>query len=149
MVSNPSQARKDRLHTHFCGFSQHYYTAFSSVAIAAKSMCICLGTVDQSGWSYSIAARNLWLSKQTSFLGYALRLGVFAAINPLHHAIAITYFIATYFLFLKMQLNMRHTTAKAMPAVARMEKMTVTERCTDTISSLGTPSYGITPSGSQ
>ena len=47
-----------------------------------------------------------------------------------------------------MQMNMRHATAKAMPAVARMEKMTVRERCIDTISSLGTPSYGITPPGS-
>ena len=46
-----------------------------------------------------------------------------------------------------MQLNMRHTTAKALPAVARMEKMTVTERCTNTTSSLGTPSYGIRPPG--
>ena len=52
---------------------------------------------------------------------------------------------ATYFLFLNMQLNMRQATAKAMPAVFRMEKMTVRERCTDTVSFLGTPSYGITP----
>ena len=58
-------------------------------------------------------------------------------------------FIATYFLFLNMQLNMRHATAKAMPAVFRMEKMTVRERCTDTTSSEGTPSYGISPPGSQ
>ena len=57
--------------------------------------------------------------------------------------------IATYFLFLKIQLNMRHATPKAMPAVARMEKMTVRERCTDTTSSEGTPSYGITPPESQ
>ena len=48
-----------------------------------------------------------------------------------------------------MQLNMRHATAKAMPAVFRMEKMTVRERCSDTVSFLGTPSYGITPPGSQ
>ena len=48
-----------------------------------------------------------------------------------------------------MQLNVRHATAKAMPAVARMEKMTVTERCNDTTCSRGTPSYGITPPGSQ
>ena len=53
--------------------------------------------------------------------------------------------VATYFLFLNMQLNMRQATAKAMPAVARMEKMTVRERSTVTISFLGTPSYGITP----
>ena len=46
-----------------------------------------------------------------------------------------------------MQLNMRHATAKVMPAVARMEKMTVRERCTDTTCSKGTPSYGITPPG--
>ena len=44
-----------------------------------------------------------------------------------------------------MQLNMRHATAKVMPAVARMEKMTVRERCTDTSITKGTPSYGITP----
>ena len=60
-----------------------------------------------------------------------------------------TFIGATYFLFLKMQLNRRQATAKAMPAVARMEKMTVRERCTDTISFLGTPSYGITPPGSK
>ena len=57
--------------------------------------------------------------------------------------------IVTYFLFLNTQLNMRHATAKAMPAVFRMEKITVRERCTDTVSFLGTPSYGITPPGSQ
>ena len=44
---------------------------------------------------------------------------------------------------------MRHATAKAMPAVFRMEKMIVRERCTDTTCSKGTPSYGITPPGSQ
>ena len=42
-----------------------------------------------------------------------------------------------------MKLNTRHATAKAMPTVARMAKMIVRERCTDTASSLGTPSYGI------
>ena len=52
---------------------------------------------------------------------------------------------ATYFLFLNMQLNRRQATAKAMPAVARMEKMTVRERSTDTSFSVGTPSYGTTP----
>jgi len=60
-----------------------------------------------------------------------------------------TFYIVTYFLFLKTQLNMRHATAKAMPAVATMEKMTVRERCIDTSTSRGTPSYGITPPGSQ
>ena len=53
----------------------------------------------------------------------------------------------THFLFLKMKLNTRHTTPKAMPAVARMEKMTVRERFTDTSFSVGTPSYGIRPPG--
>ena len=44
---------------------------------------------------------------------------------------------------------MRHvTTAKAMPAVFRME-MTVRKRCTGTFPYKGTPSYGITPFGSQ
>ena len=57
--------------------------------------------------------------------------------------------IATHFLFPKIQLNMRHATAKAMAAVFRMEKMTVRERSTDTTSSEGTPSYGITPPASQ
>ena len=46
-----------------------------------------------------------------------------------------------------MKLNARQATAKAMPAVARMEKMTVRERSTETSSTVGTPSYGITPSG--
>ena len=48
-------------------------------------------------------------------------------------------------LFLKIKLNARHTTPKAMPAVARTEKMTVRERSTDTTSSVGTPSYGASP----
>ena len=60
-----------------------------------------------------------------------------------------TTFTVTYFLFLNMQLNMRQATAQAIPAVFRMEKMTVRERCTDTTSSEGTPSYGITPPGNQ
>ena len=51
----------------------------------------------------------------------------------------------THFLFLKMKLNTRHTTAKTMPAVAKMEKMTVRERSTDTSSSVGTPSCEATP----
>ena len=48
-----------------------------------------------------------------------------------------------------MKLNARHATAKAMPAAARMEKMTVRERCTDTETSfsVGTPSYGALPPG--
>ena len=46
-----------------------------------------------------------------------------------------------------MKVKARHTTAKAMPAVARMEKMTVRERCTDTSFSIGTPSYGGSPPG--
>ena len=44
-----------------------------------------------------------------------------------------------------MKLNARHTTAKAMPKVARREKMTVRERATDTSFFVGTPSYGIRP----
>ena len=51
----------------------------------------------------------------------------------------------THFLFMKIQLNARHVTAKAMPAVAKMEKMTVRGRSTDTSSSKGTPSYGTRP----
>ena len=43
---------------------------------------------------------------------------------------------------MKIQLNARHATAKAMPAVARMEKMIVRGRSMDTSSSKGTPSYG-------
>ena len=52
----------------------------------------------------------------------------------------------THFLFLKMKLNTRHATAKTIPAVARKKKMTVTEKCTVTTISIGTPSYNI-PSG--
>ena len=47
---------------------------------------------------------------------------------------------------MNIQLNARHATAKAMPAVARMEKMIVRGRSTDTSSSKGTPSYGTRPS---
>ena len=36
----------------------------------------------------------------------------------------------THFLFLKMKLNARHATAKAMPAAAKMEKMIVMGRAT-------------------
>lgn len=46
-----------------------------------------------------------------------------------------------------MQLNTRHATANIMPAVARMEKITVTGIATVTSCSNGTPSYGITPPG--
>ena len=53
----------------------------------------------------------------------------------------------THFLSLKRKLNARHTTPKAMPAVAKMKKMTVRERFTDTSFSVGTPSYGIRPPG--
>ena len=53
--------------------------------------------------------------------------------------------LVTDFLFLKMKLNTRHTTAKAMPAAARMEKMTVRVKSTGITSSVGTPSYGMTP----
>ena len=70
-----------------------------------------------------------------------------ASLTHNHDDTGQMFIVATYFLFLKMQLNTRHATAKAMPAVARMEKMTVRERSTDTISFLGTPSYGITPPG--
>ena len=42
-------------------------------------------------------------------------------------------------------MNARHATAKAMPAVARMEKMIVRGRSTDASSSKGTPSYGTRP----
>ena len=44
-----------------------------------------------------------------------------------------------------MKLNTRHATAKAMPAAARVEKITVREECTGITSSSGTPSYGVTP----
>ena len=54
--------------------------------------------------------------------------------------------LITHFLFIKIQLNVRHATAKAMPAVARMEKMIVRGRSTDTSTSKGTPSYGTRPS---
>ena len=47
---------------------------------------------------------------------------------------------------MKIQLNARHATAKAMPAVARMEKMIVRGRSMDTSFSKGTPSYGTRPS---
>ena len=51
----------------------------------------------------------------------------------------------THFLFLKMKLNARHATAKAMPAVAKMQKMTVTGRATGITISQGTPSCGLRP----
>lgn len=54
--------------------------------------------------------------------------------------------LITHFLFIKIQLNVRHATAKAMPAAARMEKMIVSGRSMDTSSSKGTPSYGTRPS---
>ena len=44
-----------------------------------------------------------------------------------------------------MQLNTRHTTAKTMPPVARMEKMTVMGIATVTSCSKGTPSFGTRP----
>ena len=44
-----------------------------------------------------------------------------------------------------MKLNTRHATAKTVPAVARKEKMTVTEGGTVTTISIGTPSYGTKP----
>ena len=46
---------------------------------------------------------------------------------------------------LKMKLNARHANAKAMPAVASMENVTVRERSTETSSLDGTPSYGTPP----
>ena len=46
-----------------------------------------------------------------------------------------------------MKLNTRHPTAKTIPAVARKKKITVTEGCTVTTTSLGTPSYGTKPPG--
>ena len=55
------------------------------------------------------------------------------------------YHLITHLLLLKMKFNIRHATANAMPTVARMEKMIVREGCTDTATSIGTPSYG-TPS---
>ena len=51
----------------------------------------------------------------------------------------------THVLSLKMKLNARHANAKAMPAVASMENMTVRERSTETSSLDGTPSYGTPP----
>ena len=51
----------------------------------------------------------------------------------------------THFLFLKMKLNARHANAKAMPAAAKMQKMTVTGRTTGITISQGTPSYGLRP----
>ena len=55
--------------------------------------------------------------------------------------------LTTHFLFLKMKLNARHTTANTTPAVARMEKMMVSDRATVTSFSNGTPSCGIRPPG--
>ena len=44
-----------------------------------------------------------------------------------------------------MKLNARHATAKAMPAAAKMQKMTVMGRTTGITISEGTPSYGVGP----
>ena len=53
--------------------------------------------------------------------------------------------LMTHVLFLKMKLNARHANAKAIPAVASMEIVTVRERSTETTSLDGTPSYGTPP----
>ena len=44
-----------------------------------------------------------------------------------------------------MQLNARHITEKVMPAIARIEKMTVRGTATVTSCSMGIPSCGIIP----
>ena len=64
-----------------------------------------------------------------------------------HYAMTHKASLMTHFLFLKMQLNAKHATAKTMPAVAKMAKTIVRERSTDTCSCKGTPSYGISPPG--
>ena len=51
----------------------------------------------------------------------------------------------THVSFLKMKLNARHTNAKQMPAVAKIEKMTVIGRTIGITLSRVTPSYGIRP----
>ena len=62
-----------------------------------------------------------------------------------HQAVVYAARCITHFLFLKMKLNARHTHAKAMPAAAKMQKMTVTGRTTGITISQGTPSYGLRP----
>ena len=64
-----------------------------------------------------------------------------------HYAMTHKASLMTHFLFLKMQLNARHATAKTMPAVARMAKTIMRARSTDTCSCKGTPSYGISSPG--
>ena len=53
--------------------------------------------------------------------------------------------MTTHFFFLKMKLNARHATEKVMPAIARIEKVTVRGTATVTSCSTGTPSCGIIP----
>lgn len=48
-----------------------------------------------------------------------------------------------YFLFLKMTLNMKQMIAKMIPIVASKKNITVNAIDTVTISSFGTPSYGL------
>ena len=48
-----------------------------------------------------------------------------------------------HFLSRKTKLKMRKTIVMMIPQVARMLSVTVTARCTVTVSSFGTPSYGI------
>ena len=55
----------------------------------------------------------------------------------------------THFFFLKIQLNARHATEKAMPAVARTEKVAVRGIATVTSCSNGIPSCGMLPPGRQ
>lgn len=45
-------------------------------------------------------------------------------------------------LFLNAKLNMRQTTVNSIPAEARRRKITVTDTCSVTTSSIGIPSYG-------
>ena len=48
-----------------------------------------------------------------------------------------------YFLFLKMMLNTKQMIAKMIPIVASKKNITVNAIDTVTISSFGTPSYGL------
>ena len=54
-----------------------------------------------------------------------------------------------YFLCLKTKLKMRQTMVNTIPAEAKSIKMIVSGRATVTISSIGTPSYGMSPSVSK
>lgn len=55
----------------------------------------------------------------------------------------MTYHNIVYCLFLKTMLNMKQTIAKMIPIVASKKKITVNAMDTVTVSSIGTPSYGL------